>query len=210
MGEHLEVETPAVEGGDLGEAEFAGEDRPREAEPAQQLELRRRVRVELRTGVQFELGVALGHQVGEAQVGDDQSVEPGRVGSRQGVERGIELVVLELDVEGQMQARPEEVGALDRRREGAVGEVAGEGSGAPAFETRIDGVGAGRQGRLQGRRPPSRRQKLDARRHVAQSSTTFQSAVAVHADETRGRHDRDTLRSSSSMYRLMPTESLEM
>ena len=45
MDEDLELEAVRLERGDLGEAELAGEDRPREAKPRQRRQLRRAVRV---------------------------------------------------------------------------------------------------------------------------------------------------------------------
>ena len=125
-----------------------------------------------------------GRSAREAEVGDDQGVEPGAVGRLQGREGRFELVVFEQDVQGEMDACAEEVGAVDRRQQLGRREVAGEGARAPGVETEVDGVGAGRQGRLQGRRPPGRRQQLGLRpgggtgrwRGRAQSAIGFHSA----------------------------------
>ena len=91
--------------------------------------------VELRAGVQLEIGEPLADQASETQVGDDQRVEAGFVRRREGLQGGLELVVLEQDVERQVHAGAVEVGPVDRRG-GSSAEVGGEGAGAPALEPR--------------------------------------------------------------------------
>ena len=163
MDERLEGEAVRLEGGDLVEGELARQDGARKAEVGKAFELGARVRVELRAGVQLEHRVGVVDERREAEIGDDQGVEPGAVGRLKGGEGGFELVVFEQDVQGEMDAGAEEMSAVDRREQGRRREVAGEGARAPRLEPKVDGVGAGRQGRLQGRRPPGRRQQLGPR-----------------------------------------------
>ena len=86
---------------------------------------------------------------------------------------------------------PKQVGAVDRGEQRLGREVGGEGARAPGVEAQVDGVGAGRQGRLQGRRPPGRRQQLGARpgrRPVrAMAARAAQSASSFHSASRRTR-----------------------
>ena len=104
--------------------------------------------------MQRQLGVALAHARGEAEVGDDERVEAGEIRRFQRRQRRLDFVVLEQRVERQIRAGVVQMGGLDRLDGRLAGEVAGEGARAPAFETEVDGVGAGGQGRAQARAAP--------------------------------------------------------
>ena len=162
--ERLELQTVRLQGGDLGEAELAGQDGPREAEPRQGRQLRRAVRAELGAGVQRQLRVFLAHAPGEAEVGDDERVEAGDVRRLQRRQRRLHLRVLEQCVQRHVRASTVEMRQLHGRHGRVAGEVAGEGARTPAFEAEVDGIGAGRKGRAQSARLPGRRQKLGAGR----------------------------------------------
>ena len=157
--------------------------------------------------MQRQLGVRLAHAHGEAEIGDDERVEAGEIRRLQRRQRRPDLVVLEQGVERQVRARVVEMSRLDRLDGRLAGEVAGEGARAPALETEVDGVGAGRQGRAQRARLAGRRQQFDVSRgrHVGDaftsprgggaqragsapgsSLTTLPLLVAVHADEAAG------------------------
>ena len=210
--EGLELQPVRLERGDLVEAELTRQDGAREAQVGQRRELGARVRVELRAGVQLEPWVRLAHERGEAQVGDDQRVEAGPVRRLQRREGRLELVVLEQHVQGQVaRARRTDGRARWPPADASRVEVAGEGARAPARRgPRVDGVGAGRQGRLQGGGPPAgassstvgrrdssaaRRPGVSARRRAgagpAQSAISLPRRVAPHADEARGGDDLD-------------------
>ena len=169
---------------DLVEAQLAGQDGAREAQAGEAFELGARVRAELRAGVQFELGIGLVDEARKAEVGHDQGVEAGPVGRLEGAQGLVELVVFEQDVQGEVHAGAVQVRPVDGGEQRLGREVGGEGARAPGVEPQVDGVGAGRQGRLQGRRPPGRRQQLGARpgdglgrwRQSAQSASSFHSA----------------------------------
>ena len=161
--ERFELEAVGLERADLGEAQLAGEDRPGEAEAIESGELSRRVGVELRAGVQRQTGVALAHESGEAQVGDDERVHAGEVRRFQRLQRRLDLVVLEQRVEREVGAGVEAVREVHGARGLVAGEVAGEGARAPALEAEVDRVGAGGEGGAQGALVAGRRQELDAR-----------------------------------------------
>ena len=178
-----------IERGDLVETQLARQDGAREAQSGEELELSARVRVELRAGVQLEVRIGLVDERRKTEVGDDQGVEAGAVGRFQSRKGGRELVVFEQHVQGEMHASAEEVGAVDRRRQRRRCEVAGKCPRAPGVQAEVDGVGAGRQGRLQSRRPPGRRQQLGRRprRRPGQWRESAQSAISFHSASRRTR-----------------------
>jgi hypothetical protein len=96
----FKLEPVRVEALDLGQAEFARENRAPKALPGERRQLLRAMRVELCAGMQVEIRICLAHERGKAKIGDDESVQAGLVRPLQGRQGRPQLVLFKPRVRG--------------------------------------------------------------------------------------------------------------
>jgi len=149
--EDLSLDTWYRGGGrDLGQGHLPGQHHPQRPKVAGRRDVGTVGHTRLRTEMEFQLGV-LTPQGQQGRVADQNRIDPCTARQFQDPRRLAQLAVVQVDVQGQINARAPPMGGLDCPGQLLLSEVARPPPRIQHRQAQVDRVGAGIQGGVQGR-----------------------------------------------------------